>query len=341
MDQFSALYDDEDVKSFQELDFDNFWDLANATLPLSDEEKTLFPDMNQVIFHIEENGNPLLSSAAMEDTPVLETYSDESDNSFIGGVFEDVNIEYPMPEGIDLDMKEEPTTLSSPTRNAELVEDVLSIHSYSQPSNCNPEKADEIVELKHQEESKSKQRTRKVSERQTKVKQEQPTNTITKRARKPVKRFAESSDDESEDEYDTKSKRARCNSSVQNLRKKVKLYEMAPFDDPEMERCRQNAINAKVNRDRKKKEKNAMQSEMSQLRHENASLREKNRRYRARMAGFEARLLALENIIRSNRLDGLLKASGNDIKADQGLDSSSSSDDEAETHNDDEVIYYD
>ena len=32
----------------------------------------------------------------------------------------------------------------------------------------------------------------------------------------------------------------------------VKLYEQRPFENPALERCRQNALNAKLNREKKK-----------------------------------------------------------------------------------------
>merc|ERR1711972_1074793 len=94
--------------------------------------------------------------------------------------------------------------------------------------------------------------------------------------------------------------------------RKVKLYEQEPFSDPEMERCRQNAINAKINRDRKNKEKNAMTKEMAKLRRENQDLKKKNQKYRTRLTDFESRLQLLETFIRSNpRMAQMFKASGN------------------------------
>jgi len=55
---------------------------------------------------------------------------------------------------------------------------------------------------------------------------------------------------------------------------KKKLYELQkPLDNPEAERCRLNAINAKKNRDRKKQELEAAASEIERLRRENAELK--------------------------------------------------------------------
>ena len=56
---------------------------------------------------------------------------------------------------------------------------------------------------------------------------------------------------------------------------KVKLYEVnCPLNNPEAEKCRLNAINAKKNRDRKKQQLHEAQNEISELRRENAELRE-------------------------------------------------------------------
>jgi len=57
--------------------------------------------------------------------------------------------------------------------------------------------------------------------------------------------------------------------------KKLKLYEVnCPLNNPEAEKCRLNAINAKKNRERKKAELQVAAEEIAQLRSENAQLRE-------------------------------------------------------------------
>ena len=58
-----------------------------------------------------------------------------------------------------------------------------------------------------------------------------------------------------------------------DVEKVVKLYEQKPFENPALEKCRQNALNAKLNRERKKKEKEQMEGEVARLRSENARLR--------------------------------------------------------------------
>merc|ERR1711935_474641 len=133
-----------------------------------------------------------------------------------------------------------------------------------------------------------------VQKKNTEVLKKVQNGRATKRLRKPVKRFADSESENDENDSDCK----------------VKLYEHEPFSDPEMERCRQNAINAKVNRDRKNKEKNKMGQEMAKLRRENQDLKKKNQKYRTRLTDFESRLQLLETFIRSNpRMDEMLKSS--------------------------------
>ena len=53
----------------------------------------------------------------------------------------------------------------------------------------------------------------------------------------------------------------------------VKLYEQKPFENPALERCRQNALNAKLNREKKKVAWEQMEREVARLRSENARLR--------------------------------------------------------------------
>lgn len=143
---------------------------------------------------------------------------------------------------------------------------------------------------------------------------------VAKRQRKPVRHFDETSEDSEVEAADVRPsallrKRHKSNSSSKSFTgkasssKKVKMYECDPFEDPEMEKCRQNAINAKMNRDKKKKEKTTLQKEMGKLRRENEELKKKNSRYRTKLTSVEARVQAMEAFIQSNGLGSLLKAS--------------------------------
>lgn len=69
-------------------------------------------------------------------------------------------------------------------------------------------------------------------------------------------------------------KRKQMRLNAKNARK-LKLYEVnCPLNNPEAEKCRLNAINAKKNRDLKKHQLQEAQNEISELRRENAELRE-------------------------------------------------------------------
>ena len=88
-----------------------------------------------------------------------------------------------------------------------------------------------------------------------------------------------------------------------------RLYEARPFDDPVKERCRRNAINAKLNRERKAKEKEALARQMSLLRKENqraqteADVAERRAdEAERRAADAEAELERLRAVLRENGL---------------------------------------
>jgi len=318
-------FEDVDFQNFLGANFEAAW---NEGANLSDEEKTLFPNtetMNTVepiSYHFSfDDQNPLLSSAAMEDNVITTTTTElPSDDIFdlidvdAGNSRLDFSLESLEPEeSIDLEPELEK---SCPSQQKANIEEVMSIHSYSQP------------QIKKEPAENPENHTVQKPLRKVQA------GRVNKRQRKPVRHFDESSDESSEAEYRPVRKRNKSNSSSKsfittNCNRKVKMYEMDPFEDPEMEKCRQNAINAKMNRDKKKTEKNSMQKEMSKLRRENEDLKKKNRRYREKLTSFEARLQIMESIIQSNRLDGLLKASGNE----SATLSTSGSDDH-------EVIYY-
>jgi hypothetical protein len=69
---------------------------------------------------------------------------------------------------------------------------------------------------------------------------------------------------------ESKKAAAPVNAELANLKK---LYEHTPFKNADLERCRRNAVNAKINRDRKKAQLDEMVAEMKKLREENERLR--------------------------------------------------------------------
>merc|ERR1712109_57593 len=223
-------------------------------------------------------------------------------------------------------------TVPNQTQNLRPAEDIFEIHSYcSQKSqvevvSSNPPEVDAepVSATPKVYKSKGKVGPPTVQKENTEVLKKVQNGRVTKRLRKPVKKKkkSESENDENDSDYEEKSSTNKSKKSVNSSsstskstsagNRKVKLYEQEPFSDPEMERCRQNAINAKISRDRKNKEKNAMTKEMAKLRRENQDLKKKNQKYRTRLTDFESRLQLLETFIRSNpRMDQVLKASGN------------------------------
>lgn len=76
--------------------------------------------------------------------------------------------------------------------------------------------------------------------------------------------------------------------------RKRKLYEVdAPLANPEMEKCRINAINAKKNRDRKKQQLEEAELEIKRLRRENTELIEEVQTVREEMEELRAEMAAM------------------------------------------------
>jgi len=71
--------------------------------------------------------------------------------------------------------------------------------------------------------------------------------------------------------YKVKTPKGKFKATV--IKQKRKLYEQDPLPDPAAEKCRQNALNAKLNRDRKKKQLEEATTEIIKLRSENEDLR--------------------------------------------------------------------
>jgi len=93
---------------------------------------------------------------------------------------------------------------------------------------------------------------------------------------------------------------------------KKKLYKSGPFrNNPDMERARINAINAKRNRDRKKQEKQSLEQEMSRLRSENQGLKRTAANLKERAASAESELQQIRRLLKLNNLEAVLKAAGN------------------------------
>ena len=311
MDNFTVstpLFEEiESLNSFLVEDFERTWgslDLSN----LSEDEKSMQADFN---FNMEvaaaEDKSPMLSSALINDAPMYSVNTIEPIDGLTFSIMEPFGEESSLVLDPNMIMTTE-VSKKEESNVANVVEDIKYIHSYSLP-----------LENKPEEDVKPN-----VAEIKPKIRQVQA-GRVTKRKRKPVRKFDDSSDDDSDAEF-------QGHKQVSSGPRKVKLYQMSEFkDDPVMEQKRQNAINAKVNRDRKKKEKNALTSQMKVLRDENKSLNKKNKKYRSRLSSLEKRLEIMEAVISSHGLNSALKASGK--KGSSPTSSSSSSEDE-------DAVYY-
>ena len=207
-------------------DFEQTW----TNLDLSDEEITM-----QAAFEIEDT-SPFLTQAALMEAPIVTSNTFESENvdGLTFNVMENLGdsdlLLDPMEVLNEVNAEQKPEKSSA--------EEVLSIHSYSQPIENQPIKEEPTVVVE-----KTEPKLRKIQ-----------SGRVIKRQRKPVKRFEDSSDESADEEFVPKRSRNASGASTSHQRK-TKLYEMPAFADPEMETKRQNAINAKMNRDRKKSEK--------------------------------------------------------------------------------------
>jgi len=85
-----------------------------------------------------------------------------------------------------------------------------------------------------------------------------------------------------------------------------------PFKNPKQEKARLNAINAKKNRDKKKKENARVNAEMERLREQNDGMQKSIERFEVRAAKAERELAAVKELLVSANLGEIIKrASGN------------------------------
>jgi len=102
-------------------------------------------------------------------------------------------------------------------------------------------------------------------------------------------------------------KRTKSPDSVIFGNGKPKLYAKKPFKNPEREKARQNAINAKLNREKKKREAEELQVEMKALKDKNNQLRMSLKSLSSRAALAEKELAAIKELLVSAKVSELLK----------------------------------
>lgn len=309
------VLDDAYKASFDEFiaaDFEEIWKLAPE---LSDDEKSAFSgttaEADSSMDSIVCGEDPVLTTAGLEELlppPLDVSLPAEEEDCLEPEPVATTTAQWPEDhENKVVVVKEELPPLDYP----------IAIHSYSLPPSSEMLPGDE-VHYKNSSTSEDDEDNTLVTppppskassslKRKATVLVETPRRSCRqpKRQKKAVE--AESSDDE--ENTPNSSSTMTVTDTFSNGKKK--LYKSGPFkNNPDMERARLNAINAKRNRDRKKHEKAAMDAEMSRLRVENQGLRRANSHLRARMVQAEEELRQIREILRSNNLEAVLKAPG-------------------------------
>jgi len=87
--------------------------------------------------------------------------------------------------------------------------------------------------------------------------------------------------------------------SVSVNRKKRKLYEMEPLNDPVAEKNRLNALNAKKNRDRKKQQLMMAEEEIEKLKEENEELKAETDNYKDQLDAARQELEELKQLFKA------------------------------------------
>lgn len=93
------------------------------------------------------------------------------------------------------------------------------------------------------------------------------------------------------------------------LQEKKPLYELESFDDPILERCRKNALGAKLNREKKKQEQERIKRELDELRNHNRSLMRRAQQSDARAMKAEQELARMRSLLESRHMSDIVKLS--------------------------------
>merc|ERR1712018_10413 len=211
--KFALPEDIFDFQEFEKLDFEKAWEHSHLDFPLSDEEKTLFPENDATITNMDsvlmnfETRNPMMTSIAVDESPIIlsQTEGDLIDvvgDSMTGPINVDFNEILDMP----LDFAPEDSALPDPTTviTKSEADDVMEIHSYSQPAPVTPQKvkvAVPSVKITKKKTVKTEAGKELIQINFDRV--EQP------RLRKPKRRFDESSDDSEVENYVPNNKKSK------------------------------------------------------------------------------------------------------------------------------------
>lgn len=96
------------------------------------------------------------------------------------------------------------------------------------------------------------------------------------------------------------------NGVIKETTTECKLYEQKSFEDPKLERCRKNALSAKLNREKKKQEQEKIVKEMETLRSNNKALMKRVADSDMRAQKLEAQLARMEKLLREQSMSNLV-----------------------------------
>jgi len=302
------------------------------------------PNMDMLPLTALAGDDPILSSAVtagLEDIPsapfgdfLPASDAQEPDSSMIIQVKEEEE-EDSGEDDVNVDVEESSDVI---------VDYPISIHSYSlPPRDFKPENAlagdevhyEESSEAADSDDSDSVQKTSTATSLRLKP-AEETLQQQQRRSNRQPKRKRKYSESDSDDVTDTENvagnfKRSKIAAQPKSLplvnaaksvgtptkkdtfsNGKKKLYKSGPFNNPEMERARLNAINAKRNRDRKKNERQRMEQEMNRLKSENQGLKRTANKMKERADSAESELQKIREMLRANNLlEAVMKATGN------------------------------
>ena len=284
MDHFavsSLLLDD--VSSFQREDFEAAWTLAQEEAAESDIDFDLFAtsplptnDLNFDLFDNMDivNADPLLSAAALD-----------YDNLLFGPCSPIMNESDPVLDIVEKEESVKPEeNVVEQEQEDEEVDYPTNVHSYAQQPE--QEHHEEVEKSDSDDDDEMEQEDQIVS----------PVSGPVTRRRRPrrsnIKRRTVSSEDESKAIFSNG---------------KPKLYTQRPFKNPDMERARLNALNAKINRERKKQEADNLKRELERLRKENVQLKKTSSNLNSRASRAEQELTRIRQVLEQADLVNVLK----------------------------------
>ena len=271
----------EEVSSYQKQDFEAYWTLAQEQYS-EDINAELFAT-SPIPFH-----DLSFDMDAADIDPLLSAASLDYDNLIYGPcspLMEDFNLDEQLAEKLD----------ESPVEQIQEDDEIdVVFHSDLHNYCAQPQQKDDDVIIYDHDSSKSEDENHKSSEEENQMSIVQVKKVVRRRRqRRSNKRRTVSTDIDDDKAIFSNGK--------------PKLYTVRPFSNPEMEKARLNAINAKINRERKKQEADNMKREMDRLRRENNELKKSKSSWASRASQAEQELERLKTVLEQSNLVDVLK----------------------------------